>query len=203
MAKKVNPATYLFLLAMALPVIMFLFINVGINSAFSLLSIDRQVSVSSSLYFIALGFSFAAFLLSVFLRKRLFIKGEIPANIAVFLGELLIFPFLLVFPPSYLGNSANVLVSLDVGIIITASITVIIVSVFKPKEFPVKDAFSIYFAAVGFTIFVAIWSILAFAYSDYLAAALSHFAAFTLFVSTIYTFQLAAYRDKINIREVM
>ena len=196
--KKNNPMRLLFDFFIMLPFFILLF-STFINT------FSQATLVFSTLqYCFAMVLSAVSYAVSLRGRRILYIKGDIPADTSFFVAELLLFPLLLFFP-SVSPSSSGIFIFLDVGMIVALSVLSVFVGTFGKKDFPLLDSRAVCMLAFSAAMALAVFSIVFFTFSGffYLAAALSYYAIFEMFGLLVYTAQLFAYKDRIDIKKAL
>lgn len=150
-------------------------------------------------FLVALLVSFLSYSSSRLSRNRLFLAGEIPADTSMFVADLLLFPFILSFPPNAVG-AANYFASLDIGIVVFLGVLVLVISRMDKKLFPKRDNLTVFATAAFGDVILSAFSVMLFAFNAYatLAFILSYFTVLFLIMLAIYTLQIFAYLDRFD-----
>jgi hypothetical protein len=177
-----------------LPVYLFV-INVVFNASGQI----PYFRISQEMYLISLLFSVFAFLISRNLKDKLYVKGEIPADTSMFIGVLIMFPFILSLPTG--GMAINAFLILDGAIIVASAVFAVVGTTLRPKDFPVRDSLTVFFAVTMTVAISAVLSILLFAFNNFITLGFlfGYLSVFYLIQLAIYTVQLFGYRDKFNL----
>jgi energy-converting hydrogenase Eha subunit A len=155
-------------------------------------------------YLIALLISVLSYALSLHFRERLFINDKTPADTSMFLSNLMLFPFILMYPTSISSGMITLLAALEASMMVVAGILALLGSNIKKGEFPEPDNLTSITIAIMLVIFFGIGSLLSFALGHpALGLLAAYLSVYELFGSSVYLIQLIAYRDGIDLKKII
>ena len=87
------------------------------------------------------------------------------------------------------------------SIIVASGIVANLIVRFKPEDYPERGSLTTFFASVSLAIYAAVWSLILSAYAayTYFGVLFGYLASFLLFMLVIYTIQLMASRDRVDL----
>ncbi len=153
-------------------------------------------------YGVALALSVIFYIGAIKFRDRLYLKGEISFDTASFLADMLIFPFILLYPPIIPNVVGAVFLPMEASTLVASGIYAMVILALDRRGLPRLGKTTGFFSVIATILILAIVPVVLFVLNRYvnLGIVVSYLSITYLFGLGIYTFQTLVYRDKVRMK---
>jgi hypothetical protein len=159
---KNNPMRFVFDFIITLPTFIWFYASLA-----EAVNLPALFLPTLGIYMGLLLISILAYTVSRILRGWLYVKEDIPADTCLFLGNLLIFIPIILFPSINTGIATITFLALDASIIVVSGFFALALANFDKGDFPIFDSYGLYVNSVLFLVILAIFSIVFLSFSRY------------------------------------